>query len=44
MSATSEEEEEEKQSSINNFKNINKQTSTREKTKTNALELLEKGL
>lgn len=45
MSATSEEEEEEKQSSINNFKNIKQQTSTRnEKSKTNAFEMLEKGL
>ena len=45
MSATSEEEEEEeKPVSVNNFSKINKQVQGREKTKGNALEILEKGL
>ena len=45
MSATSEEEEEEeKPVSVNNFSKINKQTQGREKSKGNALEILEKGL
>jgi hypothetical protein len=45
MSATSEEEEEEeKPVSVNNFSKINKQVQGREKSKGNALEILEKGL
>ena len=45
MSATSEEEEEEeKPPSVNNFSKINKQVPGREKPKSNALEILEKGL